>query len=84
MNPAIDPEAIDGEWIGLLKTTGHGTEALKAALENLSRSEAFAEMQLYDVFNEMLRQGEKVRILFVAGQWIDVDNLEDLSQAQHF
>ena len=41
-------------------------------------------MQLYDVFNEMLRQGAKVRILFVAGQWIDVDNLEDLSQAQRF
>ncbi len=84
MNPAIDPEAIDGEWIGLLKATGQGTESLKAALEDLSRSEAFAEMQLYDVFNKMLRQGAKVRILFVAGQWIDVDNLEDLSQAQHF
>ncbi len=84
MNPAIDPEAIDGEWIGLLKATGQGTESLKATLEDLSRSEAFAEMQFYDVFNEMLRQGAKVRILFVAGQWIDVDNLEDLSQAQHF
>ncbi len=84
MNPAIDPEAIDGEWIGLLKTAGQGTESLKAALESLSRSESFAEMQLYDVFNEMLRQGAKVRILFIAGQWIDVDNLEDLSQAQSF
>ena len=36
----------------------------------------------YDVFTEMLRQGAKVRILCVAGQWIDVDNREDLSQAQ--
>ena len=84
MNPTIPQEAIDGEWIGLLKTTSQGAGCLKATLEMLSRSEAFAKMQLYDVFNEMLRQGVKVRILFVAGQWVDVDNLADLSQAQHF
>jgi phosphoenolpyruvate phosphomutase len=84
MNPSIDPEAIDGEWIGLLKTTAKGAEALRAALEELSQQDDFAKMQLYDVFNEMLRQGAQVRVLFIAGQWIDVDNLEDLSQAQSF
>lgn len=84
MSPAMPPDRVDGEWIGLLKATPKGTTAIKSALEELAGRSDFRSLQLDDLFNHLVRAGHPVKVIFVTGHWLDVDNLEDLSQAQTF
>jgi phosphoenolpyruvate phosphomutase len=84
MSPSLSQERISGEWMGLLKTTPRGTQALKAALQELSKRADFARLQLDDLFNQLIRAGHPVKVIYVTGHWLDVDNLDDLSQAQAF
>lgn len=84
MSPALPPERVNGEWIGLLKTTPQGATALRRSLEELSVRPDFRRLQLDDLFNQLVRSGTPVKVVFVTGHWLDVDNLEDLSEAQTF
>lgn len=84
MDPRFDKDNVDGEWIGLFKTSARGTKILAAALEELSAREDFGSLQLFDLFNHLIEKGVRVRVLFITGHWLDVDNLDDLSRAQAF
>jgi len=37
-----------------------------------------------DLFNYLVGRGQRVRALYITGQWLDVDDLEDLARAQAF
>jgi phosphoenolpyruvate phosphomutase len=84
MDPAVDKDGVDGEWIGLFKTSAKGSEILARALDELSGRDDFRRLHLFDLFNHLIEKGVKVRVLFIAGHWLDVDNLDDLSRAQTF
>lgn len=84
MSPDLTEERISGEWMGLLKASSKGVKALKAALGELGKRPDFSKLQLHDLFNHLVTAGHSVRVIYVAGHWLDVDNLEDLSQAQTF
>jgi len=53
-------------------------------LDALGSHEDFNQLGLLDLFNHLVNQGAKVRVLFITGHWLDVDNLDDLSRAQSF
>ena len=84
MSLDLPPDQVSGEWIGLLKTTPRGTAAVQAALKALSAKPDFSQLQFQDLFKELLRAGQPVKIVYITGHWLDVDNLDDLSQAQAF
>jgi len=84
MDPAMDKDAVNGEWIGLLKTSAKGTRLVAEALEDLSGRDDFNQLHLFDLFNHLVEKGVKIRVLFITGHWLDVDNLDDLSRAQSF
>jgi len=84
MAPQFEAEQINGEWIGLLKSNARGTELIKAALLELGSREDFDQLHLYHLFNHLIGQGQKIRVLYISGHWLDVDNLDDLAQAQSF
>ncbi len=77
-------EEIDGEWIGLIRTTARGSVAIRTALESLSARSNFRSMRFDDLFRHLLANGERVQVLYITGNWLDVDNLDDLSRAQAF
>ena len=77
-------EEVNGEWIGLLKTTPRGAEQIRSALDTLRAKPGFAGMRFNDLFLELLARGETIRVLYITGHWLDVDNLEDLSAANAF
>jgi phosphoenolpyruvate phosphomutase len=52
--------------------------------DELSRGDQFPTLQLYDLFNFLVKSGHKVRVIFVTGHWVDVDGLDDLERAQEF
>jgi NDP-sugar pyrophosphorylase family protein len=37
-----------------------------------------------DLFGRLLQSGSEIRIEYIAGHWLDVDNSGDLSEAQKF
>ena len=84
MAPAFEGSEPNGEWIGLLKATAAGSKILAAALEELSLRDDFDSLHFYHLFNHLIAKGQKIRVLFISGHWLDVDNLDDLAKAQAF
>jgi phosphoenolpyruvate phosphomutase len=84
MGPDLSAEKIHGEWIGLIKTTTRGSAAMCEALDVLSRRVDFRRLRFDDLFNYLVSKGQRVQALYITGQWLDVDDLEDLARAQAF
>ena len=84
IEPTLDRELVQGEWIGLLRTSSRGTAVVRSAVATLSRRPDGAGLQLYDLFNHLVRSGESVRVVYHMGHWLDVDSLEDLARAYNF
>jgi phosphoenolpyruvate phosphomutase len=36
------------------------------------------------VLAELMRQGERIRVIYTTGHWLDVDSLEDVLAASEF
>jgi phosphoenolpyruvate phosphomutase len=84
MGPDLSAEKIHGEWIGLIKTTANGSAGLCDALEVLSKRLNFSRLRFDDLFNCLVSRGQRVQVLYITGQWLDVDHVEDLAQAHAF
>jgi phosphoenolpyruvate phosphomutase len=84
MGPDLSPENVHGEWIGLIKTTARGSAAVCDALDVLSRRPDFRRLRFDDLFNYLVSKEQRVQALYITGQWLDVDDLEDLARAQAF
>ena len=84
MGPDLSVEKIHGEWIGLIKTTVNGSAGICDALDVLSKRPDFCRLRFDDLFNHLVSNGQRVQVLYITGQWLDVDDLEDLARAQAF
>jgi phosphoenolpyruvate phosphomutase len=84
MGPDLSADKIHGEWIGLIKTTTRGSAAIRDALDVLSTRPDFRQLRFDDLFNHLVSSGQRVQALYITGQWLDVDDLEDLARAQVF
>jgi phosphoenolpyruvate phosphomutase len=84
MGPDLSVEKIHGEWIGLIKTTVNGSAGICDALDVLSKRPDFCRLRFDDLFNHLVSSGQRVQVLYITGQWLDVDDLEDLARAQVF
>jgi phosphoenolpyruvate phosphomutase len=77
-------EALDGEWIGLLKTTEAGSRVLLEAMERLAQQPDFKQMKLAELLQQVLAGGGVVDVVYIDGHWMDVDNYEDFARSQGF
>jgi len=84
MGPDLSAGKIHGEWIGLIKTTASGSAGLCEALDVLSKRPDFCRLRFDDLFNHLVSKGQRIQVLYITGQWLDVDHLADLAQAQVF
>lgn len=80
----IDPNAAYGEWIGLVLFSKTGGEKLAATLEEMSKQADFGKKALVDVLAAMVAKGVKVKVEYIHGHWLDIDNLDDVSDAYLF
>jgi phosphoenolpyruvate phosphomutase len=81
IGPNLPPGKIHGEWIGLVKTNARGSTRLRAALDSLANKPDFRTLRLDDLFRQLLAQGQTIRVLYITGHWLDVDNPEQLAAA---
>ncbi|OUT50290.1 MAG: phosphoenolpyruvate mutase [Rhodospirillaceae bacterium TMED8] len=80
----VEEGYVHGEWIGLSLLSAKGSEYLRQALDDLRVGDSLKYATLLDVFSHMVNYGLDVRVLYVPGQWLDVDDVSDLSAAGRF
>ncbi|HEY7749042.1 MAG TPA: phosphoenolpyruvate mutase [Aestuariivirgaceae bacterium] len=83
-SPTLPAERIDGEWIGLMYCSSRGAQLVADALHKLSDGANFRKLRFEALFEHLLSQNVSINVHYITGHWLDVDRLEDLSQAQTF
>lgn len=84
LSPKLPPEKTNGEWIGLIRCTRHGSQQLAEALRELGARSDFNQLRFEALFEHLLAKGIPIKVHYITGHWLDVDRLEDLAQAQTF
>lgn len=76
--------AANGRWIGLARVRGAGRDWLAEAMAELRRRDNFESAGLPELFNHLVARGRPVRVLYITGHWLDVNDLDDLRRAADF
>ncbi len=80
----LKPEDVHGEWMGLAKLSARGAAFLKAELEAMRTDGSLARASLLDVFSRLMAAGHGIGVVYVLGNWLDVDDAFDLARARNF
>ena len=73
---------FNGQWIGLLKANTNGSQILKKEILKLSKKRNFKNLGIPDLFSSLIKNKIKINVLYVAGQWLDVNDAFDLAEAR--
>lgn len=80
-DPATPPS---GRWVGMLRVCGGGRAALLRTLDALQAGPDFARQGLPELLNALVAAGQAVRVIYVHGHWLDVNDYDDLRLAGDF
>jgi len=80
----LAPLEAHGEWIGLARLSARGSAVLRAELEAMSADGSLARASLLEVFSRLIAAGHEVGVVYVVGDWLDVDDAFDLARARNF
>lgn len=84
ISSALPADRISGEWMGLAKLSPRGAAMVAELLQAMRAEGTLAKAGLPDVFTRLAGQGARIRVLYVTGQWLDVDDAADLARAGKF
>jgi phosphoenolpyruvate phosphomutase len=82
--PNVPADKIAGEWMGLAKLSARGADKVRETIRAMRQDGTLAKVGLPDLFTRMVGQGTPIHVLYVAGQWLDVDDAADLAKAGKF
>ena len=82
--PQLDEKIVTGEWFGLAAFSSKGLAVLKSVLASLAKEKDFSQMRMADVFKKLLTDGNTIRVVYVNGHWLDVDDIKDFTEAGVF
>jgi phosphoenolpyruvate phosphomutase len=77
-------DRIHGEWMGFLKVAAGSLPKFRTAAAALAAGPANRQAKMLTVLAELMRQGERIRVIYTTGHWLDVDSLEDVLAASEF
>jgi choline kinase len=72
-----------GEWIGLLRLSGRGAERVRTELAAMRSSGELGRAQLPQLLERILAGGQPIRVHYIAGGWLDIDDAFDLARARN-
>jgi len=84
MGPDLNDADIDGEWIGLVRLNARGSEIVTREIGTLSDEGKLQSASMIGLFNRITKKGHDIRVCYVPGQWLDVDDATDLIAAGRF
>jgi len=73
-----------GEWVGLVKLSEKGSALVREELKAMERDGSLAESGLPDLFNRLIARGATPAVLYITGDWLDVNDAFDLARARNF
>jgi phosphoenolpyruvate phosphomutase len=77
-------DAINGEWIGLAKLSKTGADVVKAKMNDMKKDGRLQKASMIDLLSGLVKDGQDVKVIYVSGHWLDVDNPADLAKACEF
>ncbi len=80
-----EPNAeFDGEWIGVMKLSAKGADMAREFIRENQDKPEFSNLDVRDMINWFADNGVKVKIQYISGHWVDVNNISDLTLASEF
>lgn len=73
-----------GEWVGLVKLSEKGSALVREELKAMERDGSLAGSGLPDLFNRLIARGATPSVLYITGDWLDVNDAFDLARARNF
>jgi len=73
-----------GEWMGFLKVSARALPRLRAVVAAMAQDPAHRSAKLHHLLTELVERGERIRVVYTTGHWLDVDSLADVLQAGRF
>ncbi len=84
LDSAMNEADANGEWIGLAKFSAKGSELLRAELDNMKSDGSLGKASMNDLFNRLIDSGAKPQVVYITGNWLDVNDAFDLARARNF
>ena len=86
MDEHIAEKEIHGEWMGMLKVSASASDRFAAIVGEIigSSDPASRGAKMPVLFNELIRRGETIRVIYTTGHWLDVDSVEDVVNSSGF
>ncbi len=78
-----DP-AIHGEWVGLARLSAEGAALVRRELAAMRTEGTLDKANMPNLFNRLVGGGTRVRVQYITGHWLDVDDAFDLAKARNF
>jgi phosphoenolpyruvate phosphomutase len=75
---------VHGEWMGFLKCSRRGVELVKEATRAALATTGATTATMRTLFSALIARGEKIRVIYSTGHWLDIDSLEDVVTAGSF
>jgi phosphoenolpyruvate phosphomutase len=82
MAPDLPDDRTSGEWIGMVRLRPEGTDRFVAALDAILAEPGSEQLDMSAVFNRLVEEDPKaVRVVYVSGDWIDINDLADVAKS---
>lgn len=85
MGSNIPPSGICGVWTGLLKAGKQVQQPLLDALKTLLQDDSMKQHgRMPSLITELVTLGYPVHVIYITGNWLDIDEVEDIVKAGSF
>lgn len=84
MGADLPDGSVSGEWVGLARLTDAGARLVRDEIAAMKAEGLMAGASLPALFTRLAARGHQINVVYVAGQWLDIDQAADLQQATLF
>ncbi len=78
-----DVGEVHGQWVGLMGVSAAGAARLRAELAAMRDDGSLAAADTATILTRLVAGGETVAVIYVSGNWMNVNDLADLSEARN-
>ena len=79
----LEPERVDAEWVGLAKLSARGTDIVRQEIVAMAADGTLDKASMLDLFARLRAAGHEIRVVYITGHWLDVDDAFDLAKARN-
>ncbi|MCZ6763719.1 MAG: phosphoenolpyruvate mutase [Alphaproteobacteria bacterium] len=73
-----------GRWIGLAKCTAEGAKEIADEITAMEKEDMAATASMATLMSRLIARGVRPRVIYVSGNWLDVNTAYDLANARNF